>query len=268
MQEIEIIQQKKKHDARLQEIVAQGYFVVELHMHTTNSDGLASPKKALKIAKKKGLVLAITDHNSILDFSRLTKEEKERIIPAIEITSKESIDILAYFYDEKELQEFYTTHVKKRVVNPFKTNIPINELLEILKKYNCVLTAPHPDYPFDPVRLNFRKAINKNYITTRNLARINLIEVFNAGHGYRMIDAHKKLAKKLKKPFIVGSDAHTAGSIGNAIAYCKAKNKKEFLDKLKKGEVNMLGRKTPKIINVLPITNQGFIYITHGLGLR
>ena len=48
---------------------------VDLHLHSTASDGTLSPSEILKMAKKEGIgIIAITDHDTIKGVTSVTNE--------------------------------------------------------------------------------------------------------------------------------------------------------------------------------------------------
>ena len=67
---------------------------VDLHLHTTASDGVMSPSEIVRYAKAKGLqAIAITDHDTIEGLAEGISEGKRigfEVIPGIEISAGHS----------------------------------------------------------------------------------------------------------------------------------------------------------------------------------
>ena len=89
---------------------------IELHCHTTASDGLYSPAELVKTALAANVrVLAVTDHDttkSLAEVARLCANTSVYFIPGIELSTwngEESIHLLGYFrgsdYQNRELTE-------------------------------------------------------------------------------------------------------------------------------------------------------------------
>jgi len=79
---------------------------VDLHLHTTASDGVMSPSEIVRLAKAKGLqAIAITDHDTIEGLEEGLSEGKRigfEVIPGIEISaahSPGSMHLLGFFLD-------------------------------------------------------------------------------------------------------------------------------------------------------------------------
>ncbi|SNR60171.1 PHP domain-containing protein [Desulfurobacterium atlanticum] len=103
---------------------------VDLHMHTTCSDGTDSPGEIVKLAASKNLkVISITDHDTVSGVQKaveVAKREGIEFIPGIEVTADTSFlpsdaefHILGYFIDIessaiKELVEFFSKTREKR----------------------------------------------------------------------------------------------------------------------------------------------------------
>lgn len=88
--------------------------MIDLHMHTTYSDGTESCDTVLKKCQEKRLeYISITDHNTALAYSELAKKDikkyyQGKIIPGIELNTKIlniPIEILGYGIDYKKMNE-------------------------------------------------------------------------------------------------------------------------------------------------------------------
>jgi predicted metal-dependent phosphoesterase TrpH len=84
--------------------MSMGY--VDLHLHTTASDGVMSPSQIVGYAKYKGLqAIAITDHDTIEGLEQGLSEGKKigfEVIPGIEISAEHSpgsMHLLGFFLD-------------------------------------------------------------------------------------------------------------------------------------------------------------------------
>ena len=78
---------------------------IDLHVHTTASDGTCSPAEVVKLAKEKGLAaIAITDHDTISGYEEAKKAGEEleiEVVPGIEISTRYlgPVHILGYYLD-------------------------------------------------------------------------------------------------------------------------------------------------------------------------
>jgi len=78
---------------------------IDLHMHTTHSDGLYSPEQIVDIARRSGMpAIAITDHDTFaaLEPARRHAGEKLQITSGVEISTRHDdreLHLLAYFFD-------------------------------------------------------------------------------------------------------------------------------------------------------------------------
>lgn len=86
---------------------------IDLHLHTTASDGRLSPEEVVQLAAERGLgVIAITDHDSVEGISAALEAARScpqlKIIPGVEFSSDipdGEVHILGYFidYESQEL---------------------------------------------------------------------------------------------------------------------------------------------------------------------
>jgi predicted metal-dependent phosphoesterase TrpH len=79
---------------------------IDLHVHTTYSDGTLTPPEAVHLARERGLdILAITDHDTIDGLSEAFVAGAEagvQVVPGVEFSTVrdgEGVHVLAYFMD-------------------------------------------------------------------------------------------------------------------------------------------------------------------------
>ena len=88
---------------------------IDLHIHTTKSDGALSPKEVIDEAYKNGVsVISIADHDTIEAYNeelfKYAESKNIKLIPAVEIstkTNKAGVHVLGYNFDldNKEFKE-------------------------------------------------------------------------------------------------------------------------------------------------------------------
>lgn len=121
--------------------------LVDLHIHTTASDGTMSPREVVRYAKEKGIsALAITDHDTVSGISEALSAGKEmdvEVIPGIEISVDLNIEmhLLGYFINktpelEENLNEFKTKRNdrNKKIIkklNELGFKIDLEEVLNV-----------------------------------------------------------------------------------------------------------------------------------------
>ena len=87
---------------------------IDLHLHTTYSDGVYSPEDVVKLSRDNGLdVISLTDHDTAGAYQELGEKETNglRIIRGVEITANydgSEMHILGYFKGglSGQLQDF------------------------------------------------------------------------------------------------------------------------------------------------------------------
>lgn len=121
--------------------------LVDLHVHTTYSDGIFTPERVVKEALDRGLkAISITDHDCVdgiqpgMDAARGTDLE---IVPGVELSAARNeaeIHILGYFIDWKEpvlaraLKEIRESRVRRmkemiRLINTYGANLNEDKVL-------------------------------------------------------------------------------------------------------------------------------------------
>lgn len=134
---------------------------VDLHVHTTASDGELSPINILDLANKNEIkLLAITDHDttsSLGTFKILNKDKNIRIVNGIELSTQykdSTVHLLGYFkddsYNDSNFQGFlkdlkdYREYRCEKIVNGLKKYFNIEISYKELKKASKgVIARPH-----------------------------------------------------------------------------------------------------------------------------
>jgi 3',5'-nucleoside bisphosphate phosphatase len=110
--------------------------MIDLHMHTTFSDGSISPEELVAMAVENGVkVIAITDHDNTLSYEAATEAAKGHdleLIPGIEINTHyegHEVHVLGYYIDmnNEYLQEVCQEHNCQR-------HVQIKELAQKITK--------------------------------------------------------------------------------------------------------------------------------------
>ena len=132
---------------------------VDLHTHTSHSDGFYSPIELIKKAKQAGIdVISITDHDNVAGILEATEYGKEigiDVIPGVEISSDiedKEVHILAYFFepDNPELERYLTFFREERLKRAVRIvkkltslglPLTIEDVLE--KAKNSAVGRPH-----------------------------------------------------------------------------------------------------------------------------
>jgi len=98
--------------------------MVDLHLHTTASDGRLAAAALVDLAAANGVsVLAVTDHDTVESCREVADAARRHgieAVPGIEITAVETgrdVHMLGYFFDvdHRELQDFLTTQRQTRI---------------------------------------------------------------------------------------------------------------------------------------------------------
>ena len=154
--------------------------MIDLHCHTTNSDGTWTVEEMLKKAQEINLeVLSITDHDSVKSYFEIQKNRelqnvfKGKIINGVELNcvfDGIKIEALAYDFDLDKvnnwLEEYYTPEKNRNgLIEEF------NDLVDICKKQGIKIEKdlkynPDTEYPVDVIYYSIIKfEENKKFFT-------------------------------------------------------------------------------------------------------
>jgi hypothetical protein len=206
-------------DAAAAQSLSEGHDLYDLHYHTLWSDGLASARQALDLARQRRVRLAITDHNVVegaLEAARLLGDEARHwLIPGIEVTTEERIHLLLYFRKTSDLQEFFV-----RAVAPWRARgsgattpiaRPAADVLADARRWEHLSVAPHPF------------AIAKNgWMTVRERfahipGMISDLDGWEVLNGQELDGGNQRaaeMARKGRQVATAGSDGHTLRELG------------------------------------------------------
>lgn len=108
--------------------------LIDLHIHTTASDGVFSPRRLMELARDRGLaVVGIADHdttNGIEEACRAGDSFGVTVVPAVEINSYSGdaeLHILGYFIDHRN-RELQKTLAHFRRARVSRMNVIISKL--------------------------------------------------------------------------------------------------------------------------------------------
>lgn len=193
----------------------------EFHCHSNHSKGTLVPYEALpepaaiiRQAKRIGLAgIALTDHDKVSGWAEARQEAKKQgilFIPGEEITTA-SGHLLAL-----GISEF---------VRP---GMPVPDTVDAIHDRDGIAIADHPfDIKGDGIRWE--------------MAHVDAVEVHNAINIDRLSNVFcERQARRLGKPMVAGTDAHTLEMIGIAPNIIEASSVEEVLAAVRKREVTFV----------------------------
>jgi predicted metal-dependent phosphoesterase TrpH len=222
--------------------LSQDAAIVDLHVHTKYSlDCATKPATIAKIAAKKKIGVAITDHNDIKGVLALSMKKDLFLIPGIEVTSEEWKDILFYFETARELEAFYTREIlpykhKLRRIRTNKVDLPLDSIIERAQAHHATMVLPHPfaikntyAYFSDPKHEPFLKYIHAIEAANGTMSRKNNM----AAYGW---------SRMINKPITGGSDSHIKFSVGCFVTAAFDHSPASFLAQIRQGNCQVIGQ--------------------------
>ncbi|WP_370650812.1 PHP domain-containing protein, partial [Methanocalculus sp.] len=221
---------------------ADGYHPVDMHLHTTHSDGRATISDLKRYAEKEKIGIAITDHNEISGSRKaLSTRSDILIIPGIELETREGPHLLLYFYTAGDMEDFFHdfTVERNRQTPGLLQNLPVQECLNLASDYDCLRIAAHP-YGYYGINRGVLKCVEKEMLPGV-LDHIDGIEVICGGMMYGLNEKAILYAEAHDIPYTGGSDAHILSDVGNVVSAVAGDTVEEFLDGIIRRENLVIG---------------------------
>ena len=228
------------------------YTVVDFHFHSRYSDGKNDIPSIVEKARRLGIGIAITDHNSIEGAVEIDGYGDILTIPGIEITAREGAHLLVYFYSIEDLKHFFSElepYLGKKVM--ISTRLSMESLISLARNYQSVIIFPHPFSAF------YTGICNPVFDDLRQKTLLRMadgIEVINAGNLHRWNLESTVLGFNMETSLVGGSDGHHVSHMGRAVtcAPCE-RDRAVFLDSVREGITRVVGKE----INLLRKVGSG-----------
>lgn len=234
---------------RPEEIRRLGLLPADLHFHTRHSDSVTRVRDALKLAARRGIGLAITDHNQAGGVAEAGWQGIQvPLIPGIEVSASDGPHILLYFYSASDLQDFYRRHVERNRSNGPYTAICLDtsEILDRREGYACIAVEAHPcGYAF--LNRGVERCIAGRCISKDVFSCLDALEVICGGMGrsHNLKAARLAIAHDLGRTG--GTDGHLLHELGGVVTCAEADTVEEFLDAIRTKKTVVIGRERPLV---------------------
>lgn len=189
---------------------------MDLHIHSTVSDGKNSPMEIVLYALKENInILSITDHDTFLGSMLAMKYSHSSdvlVLLGAEFSFPEG-DVLVYCVDEPTIGGYSS----------------LAEFIDAVREENCIIVPAHP---FDSRRNSIGEKIYEY--------KWDAIEGFNGASCMSDNELALRVAKELGLPVLGNSDAHVVDEIGRVYMLTEpADNVEDVIDSILRGRVRI-----------------------------
>jgi predicted metal-dependent phosphoesterase TrpH len=189
---------------------------IDTHVHTRFSDGGTTIQQVEETCRRLNIGCLITDHNEIRGSIKLLDRMKVPTIPAMEVGSKEQIELLMYFRSANEAELFFRLHVEPYRLRRLYSFLPVSldYLIEAAAEYEVLLALAHP---YGPFWKNIEHGKKRRQAIIRTLSRVDGIEIFNGTVSIKANRKSQALCRSTGLIPLAGSDSHTVKNIGSVL---------------------------------------------------
>jgi predicted metal-dependent phosphoesterase TrpH len=196
--------------------------LVDTHVHTRYSDGIAGIPRIERYCRQRGLGVAVTDHNEIRGAAELYERERVPVIPGVEVGTEEGIDLLVYFASADPLEEFYIDAVEPFLRTRFMVRswIRTERCLAVAREMGAFVSLAHP-FALGRKSLDYQHGRHGKSFVRAVMDGVDAIELHNGGVHRQANLRAKEYAETAGKRLTVGSDSHRLGTIGTCGTYLR-----------------------------------------------
>ena len=230
-----------------EEIRRLGLLPADLHFHTCYSDSATRVRDALKLAARRGIGLAITDHNQVGGVLEAARQKSPiPLIPGIEVSASDGPHLLLYFYAVSDLADFYSHHIEKnRRSGPFTAIcLDTNSILDASEAYPCVTAEAHP-CGYALLNRGVQRCVAGHRIDEEVFSRLDALEVICGGMARSHNPKAAELATAHNPGRTGGTDGHLLHELGGVVTCAEADTAEEFLEAVRKRETVIIGQERP-----------------------
>jgi predicted metal-dependent phosphoesterase TrpH len=239
--------------------------LVDTHVHTRYSDGMAGIPRIERHCKNREIGLAITDHNEIRGSAEASERERVPLIPGIEVGTEEGLDLLTYFESPEVLEDFYRDAVEPflRTRYMVRSWIRSERCLAVAREMGAFVSLAHP-FALGRKSIAYQHGRRGKTFVRAVVDAVDAIELYNGGVHRRANLRASEYAAGAGKRLTVGSDSHRLGTIGSCGVYLRPAMKQssaELFESLTSGDNMRFKTKRSAAAASLPLL--GIIVLKH-----
>ena len=214
----------------------------DMHVHTTASDAVLSPKALARVLEEKDIGCAVTDHNVIAGVKEALLYTKN-IIPGIEISASEGPHILVYFERFSDLESYYNAKIRgKHTMCPhLAVKIGTEDIIAGAKDAGGFVIAAHP-YGYGIAVRGVMKGIETGVLRPQAAENLDGLEVICSGLKKEYNLRAQEYAAAHNLCMTGGSDAHIAQGVGHSVTLAEGMAEPaEMVEEIRRRKTDVCG---------------------------